>query len=340
MEKHIISPEMEGQRLDKYIKRILKDAPYSFIYKMLRKKNIKLNSKKATGREIIKEGDEISLYLSKETMESFKGDTINKKDLSRRDFCLKVFNKYNDIPVLYEDDNIVIINKPTGLMTQKSKPEDESVNDWLLGYLSLRGEFDFNGENLFIPSTLHRLDRNTGGLVICGKTYAAGREMSRIIKDRSLKKLYIGAVLGRPSMEGVSKDGYVILKGYLIKDSKLNTVRIYDKETEGSVPVITGYRVLEDIEAREFCNKLKAYDKNIRIPSGNVSFLEIQLITGKSHQIRAHMAHVGHPLYGDKKYGYPGESKHKEYQFLYSHKLSFPKLNKPFEALSQKVISI
>ncbi len=273
MKEYLIGPGEEGIKLYKQLVKILDNAGSAFIYKMLRKKNITLNDKKATGSEHLIAGDVIKIYLSDETFRKFSsgvrpGKLGGLSDLEK---------KYNikDM-IVHEDDDILILNKPPGLLSQKAQARDVSINELCLDYLYRKGEITDASMKIFKPSVCNRLDRNTSGLMVFAKNYKAASLFAAALKDRTIYKYYLCIVKGRIDKEGVAA-------AYLEKDKKLNTVRISDVKTDGAGGIRTAYRPL-------------AYNYEY-------SLLEVDLITGRSHQIRAQMAHLKHPLLGDSKYG-------------------------------------
>ncbi len=268
MKEFTIQKVEAGCRLDKYIDKVLPKAPGSFKYKMLRKKNITLNGKKAQGSELLCAGDHVKFFLSDETFEKFA------KEASTASVKTPSFDK-SGLIVLYEDDEILAFHKPVGLLSQKSNPQDISVNDYLRTYLTQNGEI-FGS---FMPSICNRLDRNTSGIILCGKSMEGSRELGRMLKDRSLAKYYECIVLGR------ANKGHI--KGYLSKDEKTNKVTVSSQETEGAAYIETAF---EPIDYLDVCGR-------------KLTKLSVHLITGKTHQIRSHMADIGHPLIGDYKYG-------------------------------------
>ena len=282
----------------------LKEAPNSFFYKMLRKKNITLNGKKADGTEKLKCGDEIRLFLSDETYEKFAGKVQPKEK-----FPMAKLN------IVYEDSNVIFINKPAGMLSQKSVPSDVSLNEYLLGYLEKSGQWKQEESKAFRPSVCNRLDRNTSGMVICGKSMAGLQQMAALLKDRSLHKYYLCLV------KGVMTEGQH-LEGYLLKDENSNQVKIFQKETEGAAHIITEYEPL--------------------YTEGETTLLKVTLVTGKSHQIRAHLSSIGHPIIGDPKYGerkvnaFFRETHGIKNQMLHAWKLTFPELAEPLDNLSEK----
>ena len=309
MKEIIIGINEQGKRLDSFLKTYLKEASSSFIYKMLRKKNITLNDKKADGKEKLTQGDCVKIYFAEETLLKFIGNSSSKNDISYKE----AFKRLGNLPVIYEDDNILLVNKPVGVLSQKADDDDLSLNEWLVGYLLDKGEFSEQSLLTYRPSICNRLDRNTSGIVICAKSLIGARTMNRLIKERSVRKFYRTIVKGEVS-EGVS------LKGYLYKDEKNNRVNISEMD-----PKDERYSYIETVyEPLEYLREL------------DMTYLEVELITGKPHQIRAHLSSIGHPIIGDVKYGGPKVSGLK-FQLLHSYKLLFPeKLNDPFHNISGK----
>lgn len=263
MKQFIISENEAGQRFDKYLAKLMKDAPKSFFYKMMRKKNITLNGKKATGNEKLNKDDEVKLFLSDETFEKFAGHVQVRKAVCPLD-------------VVYEDEHVLFINKPVGMLSQPAESGDVSLVEYLLGYLEEKGEVTEETLKTFKPAVCNRLDRNTSGLVAAGKSLTGLQELSKLFHDRTIHKDYLCIVKGR-----VAKENHI--KGYLYKDGKTNKVTIYDREQDGALPIETRYMPLAGDD--------------------RMTLLKVRLITGRTHQIRAHLSSQGHGLAGDVKYG-------------------------------------
>lgn len=299
MKEFVIQKNEENQRFDKYLKKLLPNATTSFLYKMLRKKNIVINKKKAEGNEKLVAGDVISIFLSDETFEKFH---VNLEELKKEYDSLKALG-LKGLKVVFEDDQMIIADKPYNMLSQKSSDIDLSANECLLGYMIKNNELSFEEYQTFRPSVVNRLDRNTTGLLLFGKTLNALQELGENIRNRSIEKYYRAIVAGELKEE-------LELKGYLLKDEKTNKVTYYPEQIEGSDYIETGV-------------------KPIRSNNG-LTLVEIHLITGKTHQIRLHLATIGHPILGDMKYGDAQVNKkyyesHKvNHQLLHAYRLEFP----------------
>lgn len=276
-----------GMRMDKLLVRLMPTLPKSLMYKYIRMKKIKLNGKRTDIAYKPQIGDVIEAYISDE-------------------FAAKVEPKYDflsapsKLDIVYEDENIILVDKKQGLLVH---PDKNEYRDTLIArichYLYDKGEYDPAEENSFTPALANRIDRNTGGIVIAAKNAAALKILCDKIKSRELDKRYLAVVHGRLD----KKQG--LLEGYLFKDEANNRVFLQKEKTEKSKTIKTKYKVLGE--------------------RNNLSLVEVELITGRTHQIRAHFASIGHPLLGDGKYGKLKEDKKLGFskQALYSYKLTF-----------------
>lgn len=264
-----------GQRLDRFLKKYLNKANSSYIYKMIRKKNIKLNDAKAEPESVLKNDDIVKIFLSDETIEKFR----EKKNLIQTEIHFKV---------VYEDDNILIVNKPVGLSTQPDLTSMKSLVDEIKLYLDAKEQ---NISFTFKPAVCNRLDKNTSGLVIAAKNYETVKQVNKAIRERTIKKYYEAKVHGL-----VTKD--LELKDYIIKNDRKNMVEIVKEESENTKNIIT------------YVHPIKT--------EKNHTWLELELETGRAHQIRAHLSSIGHPIVGDKKYG---KKDNEKYQILHAYKI-------------------
>ncbi len=270
MKSYTIQENEAGQRLDKYLRKLLADAPGSFIYKMLRKKNIVLNQNKATGSEHLAVSDVVTLFLSDETIEKFTRKDMDTIEQLQRIPIQPAFS------VIYEDEDILAMNKPAGMLSQKAKESDISANEHMIAYLLESKALSSEQLHTFRPSVCNRLDRNTSGILLAGKTLRGLQQLSAQLKSRSMEKYYRCLVKG--AMVGKKR-----LKGYLLKDERENAVSIFENGAPNRKYIETEYECIEEL--------------------GDYTLLEVHLITGRSHQIRAHLASIGHPVIGDPKYG-------------------------------------
>ena len=299
MKEFIIQKNEENQRFDKYLKKLLPNASTSFLYKMMRKKNIVINKKKVEGNEKLKAGDVVSIFLSDETFDKFH---VNLEELTKEYDALKSLS-LKGLKVVYEDDEMIIADKPYNMLSQKASGKDLSANEYLLGYMINKGELSFEEFQTFKPSIVNRLDRNTTGLLLFGKTLNALQQLGEGIRERSIEKYYRAIVAGELKKE-------LELKGYLLKDEKMNKVSFHKEQVEDSDYIETGVKPL--------------------VSKNGLTLVEIHLVTGKTHQIRLHLSTIGHPILGDMKYG--DEKINKKYyeshkvnhQLLHAYRLEFP----------------
>lgn len=361
-----IESNQAGQRLDKFLGKYLPEAPVSFFYKMLRKKNITLNGKKAEGKEILKLRDQVTLWLADETILKFGGyvpgttEQVEKGqiqpdrpgDRSKIEIYRQAYCQLSGVSVLYEDDHVLILDKPAGMLTQQAKAGDISLNEWMIGYLLNTNAIDARELQLFRPSVCNRLDRNTSGLVLCGKSLPGSQALSELIRSRSVRKFYRTICVGKLTVEHhraaaqeslqilngaqtpdcMQIKGYLQIRGYLQKDAHTNQVTVNSQGPGKYIDTV--------------CQPLRYYSLSADSAAEPFYFteLEVELITGKTHQIRAHLASIGHPLVGDGKYGNVQVNRILQqrldlhWQLLHAYKLEFPALEGTLAPLSGKTI--
>ncbi len=293
-----------NQRIDKFLKRMLKDAPVSFLYKMFRQKDVKVNGKKANIDYILKEGDVVDIYLKEDLLNQFHKEALLRPVKA-------------DFPILYEDDNILVIDKPKGLLVHGDEGEKRiTLQNMVLNYLKDKREWGPDSLTGFIPSPAHRLDRNTSGIVIFGKNLPALQELLTLFRERTqIEKRYTLLVRGTTSERGE-------INYPLIKDSNKKMVKVGTIQ-KGAKPALTRF------------HRIKSY-------TCGFSLVEAELLTGRTHQLRVHFAAIGHPIVGDSKYGdfKVNENFEKLYglknQFLHASYFKFDKIDGVLSYLSGK----
>ena len=283
MKKIQITENDANQRIDKYIKKLLVNAPTNFIYKMFRKKDIKVNGKKVNEKYILKNNDVVEMFLYED---KFKEFTATKD----------IYNVKKTFKVLYEDNHVLIVYKPAGLLVHEDK--NESVNtltNQVLSYLANKNELDLSRENTFMPGPVHRLDRNTSGIVIFGKTLAALQVLNEMIKQRHcIEKSYLTICKGKVNQKRN-------LKGYIVKLDDQAQVKLVSKDYPGALTMET---IVKPVKY-----------------NNDYSKVEVTLITGRMHQIRVHLSSIDHPIIGDRKYGDFELNKFVKKEFGLNHQL-------------------
>ncbi|MDP4088963.1 MAG: RluA family pseudouridine synthase [Bacillota bacterium] len=297
----VIGPNEAGQRLDKFLRKYLKDVPLSAIFRGIRKGDVKVNGSKAKEKYPLAEGDTLEIKIS--SNEPKKADFI-KIDV--------------DLKITFEDGNILLVEKRPNLLVHSDRKDGEpSLTDFVLSYLNEKGDYRPEDEITFTPAPCNRLDRNTSGIVIFGKNFESLKLLNEMIRERNIKKYYCALVKGR------IKDG--VYEGYILKDQENNVSKIYDSPVRDS---------------KKIAMEVKTVQSN-----GLFSFIEIDLITGRSHQLRAHLAHLGNPIIGDAKYGekklnaFFNNKFGLDYQFLYAFKLVFTNCPEKLEYMENKTIA-
>ncbi|MDT8715211.1 RluA family pseudouridine synthase [Clostridium sp. 19966] len=299
--KITIGQNEAGQRLDKFLRKYLKDVPLSGIYRGIRTGDIKVNGKKAKEKYALIEGDELLINLQSNEKKSPDYIKVNA-----------------DLKISFEDGNMVIVEKKPNILVHSDKKNGEpTLTDIVISYLVEKGDYDPSSERTFTPASCNRLDRNTSGMVIFGKNYESLRFLNEMIRERDIKKYYSCLVKGR------IKDG--IYEGYIRKDEENNISKVYFEPVKDS-------------------KKIAMEVKNIQ-SNGLFSFIEIELITGRSHQLRAHLSELGNPLVGDGKYGDKKLNSFffnkfgLDYQFLYAYKLIFSNCPEKLNYMNNKTVA-
>lgn len=298
--KITIQENEENQRLDKFLRKFLKDVPLSAIYKNLRKKKIKVNGKKVKQDYILKKGDIIETY-----------DIISNS----KNRYFKTCDNYK-LDIVYEDKNMLIVNKKSGILVHPDKKNCITLTDHVISYLIKNKDYIPEKEKTFTPSPCNRLDMNTCGLVIYGKNFKTLKSLNKMIRERNIKKYYIACIAGE-----IKDDEY---KAFIVKDNIKNVSKVYNNKKEKSKKISMRVNTLNT--------------------NNEYSLIEIELITGKSHQLRAHLSHLNNPIVGDIKYGdkYVNEYFYKRfglrYQFLMAYKLYFSNCEECIKYMNGKTI--
>lgn len=304
--KELIIDENEGdQRLDRYIRKYLNKAPLGFIYKQIRKKNIVVNDKKAKSDYNLKVGDSVKIYFADDTIDKFR--EVEKHKESNL-----------DLDIIYEDENILLINKPAGVLSHAANGNhnEENIVDAMISYLIDKKDYIPRKNPTFTPSIVNRLDRNTSGIIIGGKNYTALQELNKAQRKNAIKKYYFTIVKGKVSGKKIKTANIKKVK------DKENLVSVSEKDSDDNKSIITGYRTIKT--------------------GRNYSLLEVDLITGRTHQIRAHLSFLDIPIIGDRKYGDKKINKYfqKKYnlnnQLLHCHKILFEGLEGDLSYLNDK----
>lgn len=304
MKEITIRANEADQRLDRFVKKYLPEAPLGMIYKYLRTKKIKVNGRKVEQNYRLQVGDRVQFYLdvALETLQEERA----------------IYHYAPEFTVVYEDEHLLAVAKPAGLLIHPDEAGPQNTLDQqVLSYLVKNGSYDPEQEATFTPAPSNRLDRNTSGLVLFGKDYPALQALNEMIREQGVEKYYLALVVG------VMQQGRE-LKGYLQKDEQSNQVTILTEKVEGALPIHTRYEVVERF--------------------AHFTLVEVELITGRSHQIRAHFASIGHPVVGDPKYGRERVNRQArgdwglQRQFLHAYRLRFAQPAEPLEYLAGREI--
>lgn len=316
MREFKINSNDAGQRLDKFVQKAVKGMPVSLMYKAIRLKKIKVNRKRAEQKQVLVEGDVVQMFLN----EDLFADKISDKEL---------FQVKTELNIVYEDENLLICDKAPGVLVHsgdgdgKTSGEGDAADRNTLvyhiqAYLAQKGEYDPSAENSFAPALCNRIDRNTGGMVIAAKNAQSLRDLNERIKNNGITKKYLCAVHGSLPRKTDT------LSDFLLKDSKNNKVKVLKNRVAGSKEIITKYRLVEYSRAKD------------------LSLVEIELVTGRTHQIRAHMSSIGNPLLGDGKYGINEKDRKMGYkhQALYAYELTFLEADDSLSYLNSRTVRV
>lgn len=326
-----ISHKEAGRRLDRYLQMLLPGAGLSFLCKMIRKKNITVNDRKAEPSLKLNEGDSIKIYFSDETFSKFADSQHGSAEISSEPeesspcdtgLYSDAYNELGNISIVYEDDDFIFIDKPVGVLSQQAGAGDFSVNEWLVGHCLKNGELKPEELRTFKPAFANRLDRNTSGLMPGGKTLSALRFLNHVIKEGRVDKYYLCLAQGCPDESfDVKRDEEMELSGYLTKDETHNKSDIIiprGKACEDALHGSFGLAAQDGSAIRTGFRLLEQYD--------DAMLIEAHLHTGKSHQIRATLSYIGHPILGDVKYGGVAKSGNIGFghvQLLHSYRIVF-----------------
>ncbi len=288
MRELVVKKNDANQRLDKFLLKKFKTMPKKMAYMYIRKKCVKVNGKKATPEVMLKENDLLTFYIKDEFFDNIQEENY------------EFLKAPNNLKIIYEDENIILLDKKPGVIVHQDKSYHfDCLLLRLQHYLYDNGEYNPKEENCFAPALVNRIDRNTGGIVIGAKNAESLRILNQKMKDRELHKFYLCLLINKPKKDNA------ILSDYLIKNEKTNKVTVLRNEKQGAKKILTKYSVLET--------------------NNNLTLCEVELLTGRTHQIRAHMSSIGCPILGDNKYG--NKKLNQKYslskQCLYSYKLAF-----------------